>query len=236
MPGGSHLNFGSFQQSEIKNLWKLKINDNKSVAINEYGTNLFKLQHDPLVVTEAKMAMWQGQLPEVNKNLKKSELLQEGPGTVNMEMEVQVVQEQEEKGEAVCPSPETGTQEAPLAEWSSQEDSLVQTKQGGEFTMPDSAHNDITEKEQPKAEEEKRTSSPLVEWEQAKQANRQSSRIKQQGMRNLKVAEKAEIAAMKKNMEERKIRQNGVGKNLGFSQSNPCILTCAGRKWRIKTK
>jgi hypothetical protein len=46
-PGGTHLNFGDFQNMELKNIFKIKINE-RTVAVNRYGTNLIK-----------KMILWQ---------------------------------------------------------------------------------------------------------------------------------------------------------------------------------
>jgi hypothetical protein len=43
---------------EIKNLFKMQLNE-RTVAVNEYGTNLIK-NKDPLAVIEAKVAMSQG--------------------------------------------------------------------------------------------------------------------------------------------------------------------------------
>jgi hypothetical protein len=55
-PGG-HWNFGTFQREEIRNIFRLQLNETKSMAFNEYGTNLFKSKHDPLTIIEAKSAM-----------------------------------------------------------------------------------------------------------------------------------------------------------------------------------
>jgi hypothetical protein len=44
---------------EIKNLFKMQLNE-RTVAVNEYGTNLIKNKYDPLAVIEAKVAMSQG--------------------------------------------------------------------------------------------------------------------------------------------------------------------------------
>jgi hypothetical protein len=46
-PGGTHLNFGDFQNMELKKIFKIKINE-RTVAVNRYGTNLIK-----------KMILWQ---------------------------------------------------------------------------------------------------------------------------------------------------------------------------------
>jgi predicted GNAT superfamily acetyltransferase len=44
---------------EIKNMFKMKMND-KTMVVNEYGTNLVKYKYDPLAVIEAKFVMTQG--------------------------------------------------------------------------------------------------------------------------------------------------------------------------------
>jgi hypothetical protein len=77
----------------------------KSVAVNEYGTNLVKYKYDPLAVIEAKTAM------------------NHGKGGCN---KISPAIEEEAEGEVgsvhlTQPSPRTGTQEAPEAVWSSQE-------------------------------------------------------------------------------------------------------------------
>ena len=58
--GRQHRNFGSFQDMEINNLWIMKLQDNKSVVINEYGSNLLSYKYDPLAVVEAKksISLW----------------------------------------------------------------------------------------------------------------------------------------------------------------------------------
>jgi hypothetical protein len=58
-PGGQHFTFGDFQNMEIQNILKMQLNE-RTVAINEYGTNMLKYKYDPLAVIEAKVAMYQG--------------------------------------------------------------------------------------------------------------------------------------------------------------------------------
>jgi hypothetical protein len=55
-PGG-HWNFGTFQKEEIRNIFRLQLNETNSVAFNEYGSNLFKSKLDSLTVIEAKVSM-----------------------------------------------------------------------------------------------------------------------------------------------------------------------------------
>jgi hypothetical protein len=58
-PGGQHFTFGDFQNIEIQNILKMRVNE-RTVAINEYGTNMLKYKYDPLIVIEAKFAMTRG--------------------------------------------------------------------------------------------------------------------------------------------------------------------------------
>jgi len=95
-PGGEHFTFGSFQNVEIKNLWKVETGDNSSTIINEYGFNLFKSKSDPLVAVEAKNALLSGQhspmkhTPETNPVREKPQEVQvplvdeESPGKVSI--------------------------------------------------------------------------------------------------------------------------------------------------------
>lgn len=59
-PGGSSINFGSFQQEDVQKIWKMQLNENLSTVINEYGTNLSKSKFDSLAAIEAKFAMKTG--------------------------------------------------------------------------------------------------------------------------------------------------------------------------------
>jgi hypothetical protein len=103
-PGGTHMTFGDFHNMEIKNIFRMQMNE-KSVAVNEYGTNLVKYKCDPLAVIEAKVAMTHGK----GCNDKISP-------TIEGEVEEAVG-----SAHLTQPSPRTGTQEAPEAVWSSQE-------------------------------------------------------------------------------------------------------------------
>ncbi|CAN6381079.1 unnamed protein product [Urochloa humidicola] len=79
-PSGDHLNFGAFENTEIRNLWKMQIDNSKSVVINEYGSNLHKNSFDSLAVIEAKIAMKGGQkepseeVKNVNKEVQETQL------------------------------------------------------------------------------------------------------------------------------------------------------------------
>ena len=48
---------------EIKNLWSVKLSENVSAVINEYGSNLVKFKFDPLAAIEAKNALVQVTFP-----------------------------------------------------------------------------------------------------------------------------------------------------------------------------
>lgn len=59
-PGGQSFNFGSFEQHEIRKIWAVRLAENKTTAINEYGSNLRKSSFDPLAAIEAKAALMRG--------------------------------------------------------------------------------------------------------------------------------------------------------------------------------
>jgi hypothetical protein len=113
-PGGQHFTFGYFQNIEVQNILKMRINE-RTVAIHEYGTNMLKYNYDPLAVIEAKMAMKQGKV-DCGGNENANLMCEKCP------TEVDATREQIEGPVPTIPSPQTGTQEAPVAEWSSQED------------------------------------------------------------------------------------------------------------------
>ncbi|CAN6285278.1 unnamed protein product [Urochloa humidicola] len=229
-PGGSKLNFGSFQENEITNLWKLQINASKTVVINEYGSNLFKNKNDPLAVIEAKYALKSGELPkeqglfQKEKQQEKSTMLEQELWQVNTgsELNKDTLGAQE-----VCPSPINGTQEPPAADISSQEEGNLlsqttftqgDTEDGNTSPMWNVLEREVMEsdigvlanedkgtedaisncKEQPKEAGKKRKSNH--EAEVAPQA-RQSERLKTQEFGGMKIADKAELAAKKKNLE-----------------------------------
>ena len=56
-PGGEHLNFGSFQNMEIRNVWSFKTIEGASIPMNVFGMNLSKSKFDLLVAVEAKNAL-----------------------------------------------------------------------------------------------------------------------------------------------------------------------------------
>ena len=112
-PGGEHFTFGSFQNVEIKNLWKFDTGNNSSTVINEYGTNWVKSKPDPLVVVEAKQALLSGQHSPL-------EAVHEETHLVANTQEEQVGNSDEDStGKVSIPSPYNSTQET--ADWSSQD-------------------------------------------------------------------------------------------------------------------
>jgi hypothetical protein len=208
-PGGQHFTFGDFQNLEIQNIMKMRLNE-RTVAINEYGTNMIKYKYDPLAVIEAKFAMTQGKgCGEGNKtdfdagSLKTTEVI--------TDVETQMVDVPTQ------PSPGNGTQE-PTADWSSQEDNLDH-ETGGKviFSGKDAKKHqspnwesleegsdkdlqDITEPETEEVGKEEETAGD-TEMIQEERPTRQSQRIKEQGCGGIKIAEKAAMAVKKKNLE-----------------------------------
>jgi hypothetical protein len=112
-PGG-HWNFGTFQKGEIRNIFRLQLNETNSVAFNEYGSNLFKSKLDPLTVFEAKVAMSMG------KDEAKGGLDVSGKGMDKMEEERAVGEDPERKQLEVL-SQLGSSQDAPEFDLSSQE-------------------------------------------------------------------------------------------------------------------
>ncbi|CAN6168921.1 unnamed protein product, partial [Urochloa humidicola] len=124
------------------------------------------------------------------------------------------------EGKECCPSPETGTQEAPAVE-SSQEigdaEGVAIPNWGGQqeelqasVSITELVHElDTAEKEQDSSKTGGDTTSITtidsqeVGIEGKRETTRQSERIKHQGDGNMKIAEKAEKAAAKKNLEGR---------------------------------
>ncbi|CAN6184982.1 unnamed protein product [Urochloa humidicola] len=213
-PGGDHLNFGSFQENEIKHLWRMQITSSNSVVINEYGSNLIKNSCDPLAVVEAKIDMKSGQIPIDQTETLKKQLQMDKMGAGIHLHPIHEVSE----GKECCPSPETGTQEAPAVE-SSQEigdaEGVVIPNWGGQqeelqasVSITELVHElDTAEKEQDSSKTGGDTTSITtidsqeVGIEGKRETTRQSERIKHQGDGNMKIAEKAEKAAAKKNLE-----------------------------------
>ena len=72
-PGGEHFTFGSFQNVEIKNLWKVETRMNSLIVINKYGANMFKSKSDPIVAVEAKQDILSGQHSPIEPILENSQ-------------------------------------------------------------------------------------------------------------------------------------------------------------------
>jgi hypothetical protein len=208
-PGGQHFTFGDFQNMEIQNIMKMKLNE-RTVAINEYGTNMIKYKYDPLAVIKAKFAMAQGKgcgegsEPKSNDGSKKHIEVNTDVGAQTVEVPTQ-------------PSPGIGTQE-PAAKWSSQEDNLDRGTDGKEKLNGKTARNhqlpnwEILGEESDKdtqditklAAEEEGEEEDIAgddEMIQEEMTTRQSQRLKEQGLGAIKVAEKAVMAVKKKRLE-----------------------------------
>ena len=57
---GDHLIFGDFSSHEVRSLYSLQLQENRTSVINEYGSNMVKSKRDPLVIIEAKNALVRG--------------------------------------------------------------------------------------------------------------------------------------------------------------------------------
>jgi hypothetical protein len=101
---------------ELKEIFKMKINE-RTVAVNQYGTNMIKYKYDSLAVIEAKFAMTQG---EDSKDSNQTVKITDEEGCGGVEISTQQTQ----------PSPRAGSQEAPEAIWSSQEGEADKQKEG----------------------------------------------------------------------------------------------------------
>ncbi|XP_025811988.1 uncharacterized protein LOC112889513 [Panicum hallii] len=184
-PGGEHFNFGSFQQIEVKQLSSVKLHENTSTMINEYGTNMFKSKFDPLTVIEAKNDLIFGKSSTQTK-----------------------------QGGVETKSPSQETREPPVV-WSSQEEQwsniqeseidygelgLTQTQEGMQSEQVTDQNMDLdgkVEENSNKAEAE----DTIEESREELKNMGQSSRIKNQGMDGLKASEKAERLKRKHNLE-----------------------------------
>jgi hypothetical protein len=142
-PGGQHFTFSDFHNMEIQNLMKVRLNE-KTVAINEYGTNLLKYKFDPLAVTEAKVAMAQGKGGGGCSEGNQTEKCTITPPKENVNCEMEMVTQTSQ------PSPSMGSQEAPAAEWSSQEDNALMI---------------VTEKEKENRKEVEKETKQSPNWE-----------------------------------------------------------------------
>ncbi|CAO2145092.1 unnamed protein product [Urochloa humidicola] len=117
-PGGEHYTFGTFQKVEIKSIWRMHLRENRSAIINEYGSNLYKYKSDPLVVLEAKQALFsngENEKQQFYLHTIQEDIEEETAGEITVE-------DTESQNANLFPSPSKGTQEAPAEEWSSQEE------------------------------------------------------------------------------------------------------------------
>lgn len=255
--GGEHLNFGTFKNMEIKQLWYMKLRDNVSAVINEYGTNLYKSKFDSFSTIEAKHALTTGKYAKLNELsttsiCKALDTIQEEP----TEVQELVVPEN-----ASASSPYLGTQEAPVAGLSSREDAHF-VEEGATQTSPrwedvikenEIEENGIgsqqllsPEKEGEMAETEfnsQQVDSPgdvevinnnIMEGSseqvdaidsQGQAPTRQNTEIKNQGLGNVKIADKAAALIKKKNLEGKHISS----KNSFAVLSNNELIISAGK-------
>jgi len=272
-PGGQHLNFGTFENMEIKNIWHMQLADNSIVPINEYGTNLFGSKFDPLAAIEAKFALKTGKLPEpMEAGMTKGD---------DKITEIEGCFSQQLQENAVCPSPPTGTQEPPTLGVSSQEEQEIQ-----ESTIHKEPAESVTEKEVTVTEEvihgepslpiERDINPELVEKvvvnlvaavtnvvhtvdpneasighipnasesgqthidvvnsvtpDMKQNFMRQSERLKKQGLGDIKIADKAEAAMIKKNLEGTKLNSKN-----SFSVLSNLDLMLRSNKMGVDTK
>ncbi|CAN6283821.1 unnamed protein product [Urochloa humidicola] len=117
-PGVEHYTFGTFQKVEIKSIWRMHLRENSSAIINEYGSNLYKYKSDPLVVLEAKQALFsngENEKQQFYLHTIQEDIEEETAGEITVE-------DTESQNANLFPSPSKGTQEAPAEEWSSQEE------------------------------------------------------------------------------------------------------------------
>lgn len=115
---------------EIKNLWTMHINEHITAAINEYGSHFTKSKFDSLAAIQAKHALLTGGSGPSKVDDKMSEL-----ESVNAIITLKPIQSEVQldvepvRDEATTPSPYHGTQEAPVADWSSLEDFSINLSQ-----------------------------------------------------------------------------------------------------------
>ncbi|CAO2143049.1 unnamed protein product [Urochloa humidicola] len=218
-PGGQHWSFGTFQNMEVRNISRMEVGETKSVAINEYGTNLHRNKYDSLATFEAKLAMHSGKLENVSEKAEKGKTTCEtqGAGEV-VTMANEMVHQKDE--ELVSPSPTTGTQEAPVGDFSSQEDIPADPKQSSDMLdVQKESGNLIANKSEglkstDKPEKEVVPKIPEVNIEETekkgtnedgfskpKAGGRHSARIMQQGRGDMKIADAAAMVAKKRNLE-----------------------------------
>jgi hypothetical protein len=224
-PGGEHLHFGTWKPTEMQKIARMQVAEEKSVAFNEYGSNLIKYKFDPLAVIEAKFAMAQGE--DCAKG--EAQLVCSQKTVVEEEKNARL-----EESEVPChPSPGIGTQEGPGCDLSSQEEveekehrtQEVETLKDGSGDTQMSPCWETIEEENEKDEEERsqekenigvadrmETSEPAtilykilqpssISFNIDQGQKRQSQRIKEEGWEGVKVLDKATWAMQKKNLE-----------------------------------
>jgi hypothetical protein len=121
-PGGEHLHFGTWRPTEIQKIARMQISEERTVALNEYGSNLLKYKYDPLAVIEAKFALTQEKKSGEGYGKEKDGQRDAAEESAVKTAEKELVVLNESQDMQTQPSPELGTQEGPRADWSSQEE------------------------------------------------------------------------------------------------------------------
>jgi hypothetical protein len=245
-PGGKHWNFGTFQQEDIRNIYRMQLNETNSIAVNEYGTNLVKSKMDPLMVIEAKNAMSKGeQVAEKTQGESLQEEMEDGgggtqeaPGMENLSQEENSLSQDalmvgglgetmvkdknsmpaqdsallisnEAARDPVIPRKETMTSAEYLSEQgegiedpapqniSPDWDSLAEEGSTENVLLKETQDEEVVEEA---AQIEKGKTKQTITNKGGKPV-RQSERIKEQDNGGVKITEKAERAAKKRNLE-----------------------------------
>jgi hypothetical protein len=245
-PGGKHWNFGTFQQEDIRNIYRMQLNETNSIVVNEYGTNLVKRKMDPLMVIEAKNAMSKSeQVAEKTQGESLQEEMEDGgggtqeaPGMENLSQEENHLSQDaimvggsgetlvkdkiamtaqdsallitdEAVLDPVIPGKETMTSAKYLVEHgegiedpasqstSSDWDFLADEESAENMLMKETQDEEVVDEA---AQIEKGKSKHIINSKGGKPV-RQSERIKKQDNGGVKITEKAERAAKKRNLE-----------------------------------
>lgn len=146
-PGSDKLNVGppsvttEFTENDRKT-WVMQYNVDHIVAINEYGSNMFKSKFDPLTTIEEKTAIVSSKMGDLDMTIDSDMVNQEGDKMSALE-NMSII--------ADSPSLIRGTQEGPQIELSSKEEEKEQyMSEDGKMTVEWEMDN--TEKSQEKEE------------------------------------------------------------------------------------
>jgi hypothetical protein len=213
IPGAEKLSFGNFDNAEISKLTCLTFTEGRSIAINEYGTNMYGGTFDSLAAIEAKRAILMGYANTETelKCLEKDQLSGKKVLSPVMENKDKVT----EVERAISMSPIHGTQEPPFIVSSQEEadDTKINEKGNNHINWDELSQDEdveihknqnvdnVTEDRTGQAgqhqksseKENKQDKLAVQEWKQV----RQSKRGKEQEQKindEEKSAEKAEIS------------------------------------------